>query len=468
MRPSNQPAAAEDERTSDAEHARFRERVRVLRVYHGGRNPAHRERERELLAVGAEVTLAVPAAWPESGSESSLSAESFPIVELPVDRAGDVNRHAYRETGALARLVREVNPDVLDVHEEPFSVAARQWLAATPATLPIVMYTAQNVDKRFPPPFAQYERAAHRRAAALYPCSAQAASVARGKGFAGLIDVLPLGYDDALFGPGSQSLDDDELVLALIGRFAPEKGVTDAVRLLARVHAVRPTRLVVVGSGPEEAPARALAAALGVADRLELARWQSAAELAAIYRAVHVVLVPSRPTETWVEQFGRVIVEAQASGAVVAGYESGSIPEVAGDTALLADAGDVSHLADRIVNLVFDPGDFARRRERGLELSPTRTWARVAERHAELYRRVAAGDVPRVALPRSPQSRRAAARAEFGPTASTIAGSRPFAVPLLRRGGPAATALAAAVDTAGELAARVRERRPQDRRTTSR
>src|SRR6202043_4225790 len=97
-----------------------------------------------------------------------------------------------------ANLIAELKPNILDVHEEPFSVAARQWLAAAPADLPVVMYTAQNVDKRFPPPFAQYERAAHRRIVALYPCSAQAAAVARGKGFAGFIDVLPLGYDDTL------------------------------------------------------------------------------------------------------------------------------------------------------------------------------------------------------------------------------------------------------------------------------
>ena len=97
-------------------------------------------------------------------------------------RPGDVNRHGYTDSHALARLVRDLAPDLLDVHEEPFSVAARQWLAAAPPDLPIVMYTAQNVDKRFPPPFAQYERAAHRRVAALYPCSGQAASVARGKG----------------------------------------------------------------------------------------------------------------------------------------------------------------------------------------------------------------------------------------------------------------------------------------------
>ncbi len=435
--------------------------MRVLRVYHAGRDRAHRARDRALAAAGVDLTLVVPAYWPGEGSEPTLSDEPFAVVELDVTRVGDVNRHAYR--APLDDVVRSLAPDVLDVHEEPVSLAARQWLAAAPADLPVVMYTAQNVDKRFPPPFAQYEGAAHRRVAALYPCSAQAASVARGKGFAGLIDVLPLGYDDAAFVPGTQSLDDDDFTLGLFGRLVPEKGVTDAVRILARVNVVRPTRLVVNGSGPEDAPARLLAAELGVADRLELVPWQSAAELAIAYRTAHVVLVPSRPTETWVEQFGRVIVEAQASGAVVAGYASGSIREVAGDAAIFADVGAVSQLADRVVELVAGPTDYAHRRERGIALSRTRTWARVAERQADLYQRVAAGDVHRLQLPRSPEKRRAAARAEFGRTAATIAGARPFAVPLLRRGGKAASALAGILDVTAELAARVRERRPATR-----
>ena len=408
------------------------ERVKVVRVYHAGRDPAHRERERALRVAGVDVTLVVPAFWPEHGGEITLSADSFPIIELPVRRRGDVNRHAYRDRRELRRLLDELKPDVLDVHEEPFSVAGRRWLGAAPAGLPVVMYTAQNVDKRYPPPFSIYERRAHRRVAALYPCSRQAASVARGKGFAGLIDVIPLGYDAGLFYAGTQSLDDDELTLALVGRLVPEKGVRDAVQILARVNLGRPARLVFAGSGPEEAPARKLAENLGVADRLEIEPWRPARELADVYRRTHVILVPSVATATWVEQFGRVLLEAHASGAVVAGYASGSIPEVAGDAAVLVDPGDQTRLADRVVALLEDPADYARLRARGFELARTRTWAKVAERQAALYRRVIAGQLERVPLPRSPSRRRAAARAEFGPTAATTAGPRPFALPLLR------------------------------------
>jgi glycosyltransferase involved in cell wall biosynthesis len=427
--------------------------IRVLRVSHGGRDPQHRGRDRALVAAGVDLTLVVPSEWPDGSSEACLSPETFRVVELAVRRPGDMNRHAYLDGRALRRLIDETHPEVLDIHGEPFSAVARQWLHGAPADLPVVMYTAQNVDKRFPPPFARYERSALRRVAGFYPCSRQAASVVRGKGFGGAIDVLPLGYDHTVFRPGSQALDSDEIVLMLVGRLVPEKGAADAVQTLARVHAMRPARLVVIGSGPEEKRTRDLAASLGVGDRLELRPWQSGPELAAAYRGAHIVLVPSRPTERWVEQFGRVIVEAQASGAVVAGYASGAIPEAAGEAGALVPTGDVDRLVAGVKHVVSHPAEFAWRRDAGYRQAAAQTWQRVAERQIALYRAACAPTHVRHDLPRSPRRRRAAARSEFGPTAPTLGGVRPFALPMLRRGGVTTRALARVIDVTAELRA---------------
>ena len=428
--------------------------VCVLRVAHGGRDRQHRGRERALAAMGTDVTLVVPGAWPDEAAEPRLSPEAFHLVELPVRRAGDVNRHAYFDRATLRRIIDEARPDVLDIHEEPYSRAARQWLRAAPAELPVVMYSAQNVDKRYPPPFSAYERSALGRVAAFYPCCSQVASVLRGKGFAGQIEVLPLGYDQTLFWPGSQAVDSDEITLLLVGRLVPEKGVEDAVRTLAHLHMIRPTRLVVSGEGPAAVPARELAASLNVADRIEFRGWQTGPELAATYRGAHVVLVPSRATARWVEQFGRVIVEAQASGAVVAGYASGAIPEVAGEAGVLAPTGDARQLAEGVARVVRDADEFAWRRACGQRLAATRTWRSVVARQAALYQAVLAGETDPLGLTRSPRRRRAIARTEFGVTAATVGGVRPFALPLLRRGGAIPHALATVIDAAAELANR--------------
>jgi glycosyltransferase involved in cell wall biosynthesis len=429
--------------------------VNVLRICHGGRDRAHRGRERAIANAGVEITSVVPSSWPDPASEQTLTDEPFRIIELPAHRAGDLNRHRPRDDDALRRVIDEVRPDVLDLHEEPFSVAARHWLRVAPPTLPIVMYSAQNVDKRYPPPFHQYERAAYARVAGFYPCARQVASVLRAKGFAGDIEVLPLGYDDALFSAGHQTLDEGDLCMMVVGRLVPEKGIRDAVRVLAHLNQTRPAVLHIVGAGPERDPAAELAASLGIADRVRFVPWQGGKELASSYRDAHVVLVPSRPTTRWVEQFGRVIVEAQASGAVVAGYANGSIPEVAGEPGVLVATGDVEKLSRMVASVLHDHDDFEARRAGGLRLAATRTWAVVAARQIDLYFRVALGESRRVRMPRSPRRRRDVARLEFGPPASTLAGERPFALPVLRRGGPVARAMAAVADASAELAARL-------------
>jgi glycosyltransferase involved in cell wall biosynthesis len=88
---------------------------------------------------------------------------------------------------------------------------------------------------------------------------------ARGKGLRGPIKALPLGYDEVLFHPGTQSLDDDQLVLALVGRVVPEKGVLDAIQVLAAVRQERKAVLWLVGGGPDQARAQRLADGLGCA-----------------------------------------------------------------------------------------------------------------------------------------------------------------------------------------------------------
>ena len=118
------------------------------------------------------MTYVVPRAWPEVGSEPVLSAEPFPIIEIGVRSPGNVNRHSYSDVAALARLVVDLKPDLVDLLEEPFSRSASQLLPQLPPGLPVVMYSAQNLDKRWPPPYRGYERRSLSRVHGFYPCYA--------------------------------------------------------------------------------------------------------------------------------------------------------------------------------------------------------------------------------------------------------------------------------------------------------
>ena len=420
--------------------------MRVLRIYHGGRDPAHRVRDRALVVAGVELTTVVPTSWAEGGAEPVLSPEPFEVVELPVLRSGDVNRHRYADPAALRQVYDRVRPDLVDVHEEPFAAVTRQWLGVLPVGVPVVGYTAQNIDKRWPPPFAQWETAALRRLAGVYPCSRQAASVLRGKGYRGLLEVLPLGVDGTTLRAGDQRHDDPEWTLLLVGRLVPEKGVREAVEVLARVRRTRPARLVVVGRGPEGDAVPALARDLGVADHVEVVPWVDAQALAELYRSAHVALLPSRATRTWVEQFGRVITEGQASGAVVVGWTSGSIPEVGAGLVPLAPEGDVAGLADRVLELAADREKYDDLRARGLARSVELAWPEVGRRQAAFYDQAARQPAGLALRPD-----RAAAEREFGPPAQVAGGGRPFALPVLREDTAVSRALARGVDALARL-----------------
>ena len=90
----------------------------------------------------------------------------------------------------------------LDLHEEPFGVAVAEvlfirWLRRR--HVPFVVYSAQNIEKRYPPPFRWFERWSLRRAAGAYTCNVEASRILRAKGLAGPAVVIPLGVDISRF-----------------------------------------------------------------------------------------------------------------------------------------------------------------------------------------------------------------------------------------------------------------------------
>ncbi|MCW2530270.1 MAG: hypothetical protein JWM76_5130 [Pseudonocardiales bacterium] len=416
--------------------------MKVLRVYHGGRDGSHRERDRALVRLGVDLSLLVPDRWP--GAET-LTDDSFEIISSAVLRPGDVNRHRYVDVADFTNKVAVWRPDVIDLHEEPFSTVTHQLLQSLTLQYPVVGYTAQNLDKRFPPPFAQRERHALSRFDGMYPCTSQAASVVVGKGFSGALSILPLAPAEA-FSAGDQRLDGREVRLLVAGRMLPRKGILDAVRVLGAVRSAGyQASLDLVGEGPELLEARRLAEALGVADGLNSMPWLSADALAERYRRAHVVLAPSMATRTWVEQFGRMVVEAQASGAVVVAYDSGSLPEVVGAHGVIVPAGDIASMSAAVVSLLGSPGRWSTLRASGL--ATTLNWDDVAAGQLDLYEQAIALRMAKPLVYRSgSRPSRAAAQSRFGAPAVVTGDGRPFALPGLREDNPVTRTLARVID----------------------
>jgi glycosyltransferase involved in cell wall biosynthesis len=106
----------------------------------------------------------------------------------------------------------------------------------------------------------------------------------------------------------------------------------------------------------------------------------------ALMRSFDAVLLPSLTLPGWKEQFGRVLVEAMASGVPVVGSDSGEIPRVTGKGGVIVPEGDEDALAGALFRLYSDAGLRADLGKRGRErVLKHFTHARIAQGTLEAY-----------------------------------------------------------------------------------
>ncbi len=350
---------------------------------------AWRERERQLRRLGAELTLVAAARWEEGGSLVELTPDGDGFV-VPVRTLGRHPNLFLYDPRPLWRLLGSGHWDLLDLHEEPFGLAVAEVLLLRRLRapgLPFVVSSAQNIDKRYPPPFRWFEGRALRRAAGAYTCNTEAGEILRRKGLAGELVLLPLGVDVDRFEPVPRQPPRGTLRVGFVGRLIPHKGVDVLLR-----SAALDDRLAVdvFGAGPESGRLAALAGRLGLGDRVTFRGHVDEGGIPAVYRRFDVLAVPSVPRPGWVEQFGRVVVEAQASGVPVVASASGALPDVVGDDGLLVPPNDPVSLQAALSRFLDDPGLWERLRRAGIAASARYSWSSVAATQMALYRDTAA------------------------------------------------------------------------------
>ncbi|MDQ3358612.1 MAG: glycosyltransferase, partial [Actinomycetota bacterium] len=274
--------------------------MRVLRVSHSAVVDAWREREREVRRRGASVRLLCARRWDEGGAPVELRPRPGEDV-LGVRTWGTHPALFVYDPVPLWRALGQ-RWDVIDIHEEPFALATAEVLllrALRGNRAPYTLYSAQNIDKRYPPPFRWLERWALRRASAVVVCNEAAGRIVQRKGFPGVADVLPLGVDPVQFAPSGASRETERIVrVGYVGRLAEHKGVQV---LLDAVAASPDLRLTLAGAGPMESVCRARAGVPPLAGRVEVLGKVSQVDLPAVFRSVDVLAVPSLTTPGWVE-----------------------------------------------------------------------------------------------------------------------------------------------------------------------
>lgn len=174
-------------------------------------------------------------------------------------------------------------------------------------------------------------------------------------------------------------------IVLFVGRLIYYKGADVLVRAMAHVDA----DLVMIGRGPLREELEALAASLGIADRVSFIEGVSDADLAAWYHAADVFCLPSVARS---EAFGLVQLEAHASGTpVVSTTLTTGVPFVNQDgvTGLTVPPSDADALAGALQSLATDEPLRARLGEAARQRAVADfSIARMTERTLALYAEV--------------------------------------------------------------------------------
>ncbi len=317
------------------------EMLRVLCISHSAISRIHgRLRYGSLLdRPDLRLDLVMPSRWSERGrwlTPDLPAADEDWVHALPIRwaRAGSATWHLHHYVG-LARLMRRVRPQVIHLWQEPWSLVALQALYLRNRLCPhaaLVLEVDQNLHKRLPAPFEQIRRTVLRQTGHVLARSEEAIQVVRACGYAGPAGRIGYGVDRSVFRPmdhAARHRAPAGLTVGYVGRLIEEKGVGDLIETVSRT--ATPVNLAIMGEGPFQASLVAQAAALGVSDRLYILPWGSPEEVAAFMNRLDVLALLTRTTGSVREQFGRVIIEAQACGTPVIGSDTGAIAEVVGE-----------------------------------------------------------------------------------------------------------------------------------------
>ena len=355
-----------------------------------------REYRKKLTALSAQPGLEVAAAGPlhwgvgrERQEYEPGEPDGYRMNFLDCRFNGRFHLHHYP---GLGRLLDRLRPDLLHIDEEPYNLAAGlAALAARRRRIPALFFAWQNLVRRYPPPFSLIERYCYRTCGAIAGTE-QAAQVLRAKGFAGPLATIPqFGIDPEKFSSAAAEAGGD-LVVGYAGRLVPEKGLATLLQAAAMLDPA--PRLRFAGTGPLAGELRRAGAEGPLAGRIELLGRFDSGQMPAFLNSVQVLVLPSLDRSNWMEQFGRVLVEAMACERVVVGSDSGAIPLVVGDAGHIVPQADAAALA-QVLDRMRSPDRRSRYgragRRRVLE---NFTHARVAEASAGFYARFLAGRGP--------------------------------------------------------------------------
>ncbi|WP_431872417.1 glycosyltransferase [Nocardiopsis eucommiae] len=275
--------------------------------------------------------------------------------------------------GHIARVLRRLDPDVLHVQSH-FPLSRSALRRGRAEGVPVVLTNHFMPDNlyahaRVPRPmqhaagslaWRDMVRVAGEADHVTTP-TPRAAELLRERGFAREIEAISCGIDLDRFHPraGDRAAARDRFGLperdtvVFVGRLDEEKRIDDTIRALAMIVPERDAQLVLAGTGQREAELRAIAARLGVADRVFFLGFVPDEDLPMVYAAADVFAIASVA-----ELQSIATLEAMSTGLPVVAADAMALPHLVeeGRNGFLFPPGDHVRLADRLLSVLGSEG----------------------------------------------------------------------------------------------------------------
>jgi N-acetyl-alpha-D-glucosaminyl L-malate synthase BshA len=177
----------------------------------------------------------------------------------------------------------------------------------------------------------------------------------------------------------------EERIITHVSNLRPVKRVHDVIEIFYLVQKEIPSKLLIVGEGPDKVSAEALAVTLGIADKVVF--FGNSNEVDKILCFSDLFLLPSEK-----ESFGLAALEAMAIGVPIISSNTGGLPEVNihGESGYLSAVGDISEMAANAIKILKDDATLQTFKVNAKKSSRRFDTKRVVPQYEALYARALA------------------------------------------------------------------------------
>lgn len=342
----------------------------------------------ELSETGCEVRAIAPYYWHEASQlkkiEKPIKSKNYEIYPLKAVFNGHLRYFFFTNPFKIYRMFNKFKPDILHVFYEPFTLMAFEIVQIAKLITPrpkIILESFENIRIKQTHFFRYFEKSNMKNANGLISVPVEGIDVWKWKGYKKEVYTCPIGFDDSLF--YKRNVKKDQIrKICYVGRIVKEKGIIDLLKAYLELRKEHDLELHIIGSGLFKEELMKKYAVQGIVFHNSV----NNNDLPEIYSQMDILILPSLTTNTWKEQFGRVLIEAMACGVVTIGSSSGEIPNVIGNEKLIYREGNVKELIQLLHRLLSDSKLLEFYSKQCLERAKSKfTWKIIAQRTKSIY-----------------------------------------------------------------------------------